>query len=121
MTAGSVLALIKALGGGSGGGGGGSSGGGAFIVKLTAQNTPGSFTSDKKASEIFNAAKTTPIVVIWDDSANEEYPDFICFVFCEAYIDNGEYGFTLFDLANFAPMTSTGNSANDYPVFSIQG
>lgn len=119
MTAGAVLALIKSLGG-SGGGGGGSSGGGAFIVKLS-QNTPGSFTSDKKASDIFNAAKTTPIVVIWDGSSDEEYPDIMHFNFCEAYIDNGDYGFALFDLANYAPITSAGNSANDYPVFSIQG
>ena len=61
MTAGAVLALIKALGGGSGGGGGSS--GGGMVVTLSIDFQAMTMTSDKKWQEIHDAVSQMPVSV----------------------------------------------------------
>lgn len=115
MTAGAVLALIKAIGGG----GGGSSGGGALIANGT---TTGSTTVlDKTYAEIYEAVKTTGAYIVTED---ELYGVF-CHPVMRAYNNSGTYTVeaVIYDTQNdgvsWIVKEYTTSSENGYPSFTV--
>ena len=114
MTAGAVLALIKALGGSGGGGGGG----GALIVNGT---TVGATTTlDKTWKEISDAIKSSGAYILNSDEGGVWSN-----VVTAAYTDNGAYIVEDQVFATYQGTTSiiteqyTTDSENGYPSFTM--
>ena len=107
MTAGAVLALIKALGGS--GGGGGSSGGGALMVNIDTST----MALDKTWSEI-NTAYTAGRPVLISYSA--EYASGTGSVIG---VESSDDGYAVYSFSGGATMILMAQTENGYPVITV--